>query len=625
MNLARIAPGTLVQMPTVQLYSADDWKNGLRHAVKSGRRVVFVVGAGLSRHDSKGAWGVGQILEHVDRAYPLAKFPKEPAAEAYQKAMGAVMANYSSDEVERTIRLAVLAAAKEGEAQRRARNDLEQAKDPRVPASCRELQANPGAWNLPQGVVALAELLAFLAERARRDPGAQYPCVLSTNFDGLLEAALAAQGIRCEPTVVPRDEFPRDLDQRLSIVHVHGYWLSEPTLHDAKALEAGRDGLQAALRALLQAATVFVVGYGGWNDIVFGTTKTMLQRQQANTLPEVKWAFFSGEEKLRADEGNSRSPCGHVIEKLAETARTSFYCGVNVHRDLPEAVAGIVGRPAPLALDDSTGASVPTPEMLRLMQALVSTVPKRHQEWFAPLQAEAEQGRPVNLAAVVGTCCATLEEGKMAPAEHRGFSEAAWDLITFMTSDLVGKMKSRFLPHAPGDKPGEILAVPVRSHFLVALLLARNPDPRRLLLPSSFGAVSPHDHSRLARFLPFETGPAKVDRVFQFEALLWKDLFPAEPAYVLGCTEAACVTGNCARDCDRRPLYGRLGADAAKGQPHFWVIDPGMADKWSEIAAKAKEVVFVEPGVGATIGIDEDRLAVLISDFLKLSTSKETP
>ena len=111
--------------------------------------------------------------------------------------------------------------------------------------------------------------------------------------------------------------------------------------------------------------------------------------------------------------------------------------------------------------------------------------------------------------------------------------------------------------------------------------------------------------------------------MIQFETLLWKDLFPTESTYSLGCEETACVPAVCARECNKRALYGRLGADAEKGHPHFWVIDPGSYDSWKDIAAKAKEVVFVEPGVGATTGIDEDRLAHLISDFLKLSATKE--
>lgn len=612
-------------MATVQLYAADDWKNGLRHAIESRKRLVFVVGAGLSRDQGAGAWGVGHVLDHVKRAYPRAKFSEDSPATAYQDALGAVMANYSSDEVEKIIRLAVLAAAKEGEGLRKARNDLEQSRGSQVPPSCRELQSDPMAWNLPRGVVALAELLAYLNERAKKDPSSQYPCVLSTNFDGLVEAAFEARGIRCEPTVVGGNAFPKDIGQRLSVVHVHGYWLSEPTLHDPMALEARRDSLEAGLRDLLQGSAVFVLGYGGWNDIVFGTTTTMLQRQQAHLLPEVKWAFYSPKEKVQAEEANPKAPCGHVIKHLAETARTSFYCGVNVHEHLPQLVEDVVGKPLLHSMVDVAGTSTSTSELVRLLRALLATVPKRTQDWFVPLQAEAELGRPVNLAAVVAACCTTLEEGRMAAPEHRAFAEAAWDLVTFMVGELVGKMKGSPVSRVPPEKRGEILTVPVRTHFFVALLLAKNPDPRRIFEAGPFAPVSPQDHSRMARFVPIETGPSQCDRVFDFESLLWKDLFPTAPLYTLGCKEPSCSPTTCALDCDRRPLYGRLAADRDRGRPHFWVIDPREAQHWQKIATQVRDLVFVQPGVGETLGIDEDRLAILVSDFLKLSRSKETP
>jgi hypothetical protein len=173
-------------------------------------------------------------------------------------------------------------------------------------------------------------------------------------------------------------------------------------------------------------------------------------------------------------------------------------------------------------------------------------------------------------------------------------------------------------------KPGEILRVPAKTHFLVALLLAKNPDPRHLLLPTSKGPISRDDLSLAARSIPFEPGPAEADRMFQFETLLWKRLFPTEPAYALGCKESSCVPATCALDCDKRDLYGRLGADGEKGRPHFVMIDPGSGVAWKDLAAKAKEVVFVEPEVGVTAALDEDRLAYLISDFLKLTVTKES-
>jgi hypothetical protein len=264
-----------------------------------------------------------------------------------------------------------------------------------------------------------------------------------------------------------------------------------------------------------------------------------------------------------------------------------------------------------------------TPELVQLVKALLPTLPKRFQAEFQALLADAERSTPISLVGVVAMCCQVLEDGGMDAGAWTQFTEAAWDLITFMVRAVVHPIRAR--ANLPGKaKPGEILPVPAKTHFLVALLLAKIPDPRQLLLPTSKGPVPRDDLSPAARFIPFEPGPAEADRMFQFEALLWKRLFPTEPVYTLGCKDSVCVPATCARDCDKRDLYGRLGADAEKGRPHFVMIDPGSGAAWKDIAAKAKEVVFVEPEVGATDPLNEDRLAYLISDFLKLSASKES-
>lgn len=613
-------------MPQVGLNTAEDWKNRLGEALKPGAgRLVFVVGAGLSWDGDGGVWGVSEIVEHIRRIFPKLTFSVEPPPAAYQAALAKLKASHGARAVERIIRRAVLEAAREGEGRRKA---VAEVASEDGTSACRSLQGDPDAWHVPRGAAALADLLVEAANRAKQDPRVKYPCVLSTNFDGLLELALDKRGAPYRQVVVAGNEFPRDLDHQVSILHLHGYWLSEPTLHDPSALQARRTSLEAALRALLHRAQVFVLGYGGWNDIIFDTTSTLLERQESESLPDVMWAFHEPEEKTQADDANPKSACGHVIASFSNPialSRTSFYCGVDVHRHLPEVVDDLLGTTAPAVAAGPTRGVAATPTLLGLIRTLVNTVPKPLQPGFLGLQADAEKSQPVNLVGVVAMCCVVLQEGRMAPSAEQAFTEAAWDLIAFMVRELVGSIKGGLARAAKVERQGEILRVPARTHFLVALLLAKNPDPRYLLMPDSVGPVSLHDHSLGGRSIPLETGPAEIDRMALFEALLWKDLFPNVPAYTLGCKESACLVDTCALECNKRILYGRLKADAAMGRPHFWVIDPRRTEQWKEIAAKAKEVVFVEPGVGATTGIDEDQLAQLINRFLELTASKEIP
>ncbi len=604
---------------SVGLYSADDWKICLRKALEDqSAKVIFVVGAGLSWDGKVGVWGVSEIISHVKTRIRCEALSDAGAA-AYQAAMGKLKAQERPAGVDRVIRHAVLAAAKDGDAKARAQKEVESSTDLRA---YRALQNDPSAWNLPAGVVALADLIGLMESRAKSTPGWQHPCVLSTNFDGLLEIALRQKGINCKSEVVAGDRFPHSLAEQVSVVHLHGYWLESPTLHDPETLKAPRPDLESALRTYLHGAQVFVMGYAGWDDIIFATTAKILDRQQSDRLPEVMWAFHESEKKVRDDEENRKSACGHVITSFSNSiasAQTTFYCGVDVHGHLPEVVQALAVPGAPVDsrpfTDSASLALVPH------IEALVLAVPKAFQRDFEALLDDARQSKSVGLVGVVGMCCMVLETMARDPEARAKFTDPAWDLITFMVREVVNPLKHRVDGHRAGT--GQILRVPAKAHFLVALLLAKNPDPRRMLLPSWRGAVSPDDLSHAARWAPFETGPAEPDRMFQFEALVWQALSPNEPKYALTCNEASCSTAICARECNRRNLYARLGADAAKGRPHFLMINPGSEAAWRDIAAKAKEVVFVEPGGGATAGLDEDQLAFLISDFLKL-TSKET-
>lgn len=600
------------------LYSADDWKKRLYNLIRGKpAKIVFVVGAGLSWDGRVGVWGVSEILRCIKEEYGIEASAMSTSA-AYQEVLGKLKAIQGPAPVERAIRLAVLAAAKDGDSKSRALKEVESGSGLNA---CVALQNDPMAWNLPAGVQALADLIAYI--ESNRASGWPHPCVLSTNFDGLLEVALRQKNISFTSAPVSGDRFPHDIDQQVSILHLHGYWSTkQPTLHEPAALQAQRRSLEAALRSLLQGARVSVLGYAGWNDIIFGTTSTVLERQESDHLPEVMWAFYEAEKKVREDDANPKSACGHVITSFANSiasAQTTFYCGVNLHRDLHEVVNALAILGAPAGSSPAT-----TPASLALIpyiDALIPVVPKAFQTEFQALLEDAKQSKPVGLIGVVALCCMVLEDAPKDANLRTKFGEPAWDLIAFMVRGLVDSLRQH--PAVVASKPGEVVRVPAKTHFLVGLLLGKTGHPRDLLVPGPKGAISRDDLSLVARSIPFEPGPAEPDRMFQFETLVWKAIFPSEPGYALGCKENTCVLVTCARDCNRRELYDRLGADAVKGsRPHFLIINPGSGAAWKDIASKAKEIVFVEPDGSATTGIDEGRLAFLISDFLKL-TSKE--
>jgi hypothetical protein len=617
---SKAAPmGIEVKVAMVNLSGTDSWKKRVQGLLQ-GRpaKTMFVVGAGLSWDGSVGVWGVSDILKHVKGRYRIES--DEQPSSAYQDVLFKLKADKGAGVVEGTIRLAILAAAKDSKAKTAALHEVEAGADL---TACRALQADPEAWSIPNGVAALADLIGLVESRVGETAGWQHPCVLSTNFDGLLEVALQQRGIKFKSDIVAGDQFPHAFHEQVSIVHLHGYWLRSPTLHDSAALQARRPSLEAALRDHLKGAQVFVMGYAGWNDIIFGTAAQVLDRQQSDHLPEVMWAFYESEKQVRQDDANPKSACGHVIAAFSgpvSVAQTTYYCGVDVHRDLPEVVRSL----SPSVATTSGGGAATTASSFALqpyLEALLPAVPKNFQAEFQALLEDAKASKPVGLVGVVALCCRVLEDSPQNVELRARFSDPAWDLITFMVGELLDPLRPR--SSGVATVPGEITCVPAKTHLLVGLLLAKNPDPRRLLRPDKKGAVSRDDLSPALRAGLFEPGPAEADRMLQFETLLWRSVYPTETSYGLGCKEVSCVLSSCARDCDRRDLYSRLGAEAAKGRPRFLVINPGAGSAWKDIAAKAREVIFVESDGNATAGLDDGKLAVLIGDFLKL-TAKET-
>ena len=58
------------------------------------------------------------------------------------------------------------------------------------------------------------------------------------------------------------------------VVHFHGFWSEENTLHTPETLTRDRPLLAGNLQKLLQETVLVVIGYGGWNDVF---TKTLLK------------------------------------------------------------------------------------------------------------------------------------------------------------------------------------------------------------------------------------------------------------------------------------------------------------------------------------------------------------
>lgn len=259
----------------------------------------------------------------------------------------------------------------------------------------------------------------------------------------------------------------------------------------------------------------------------------------------------------------------------------------------------------------------------QLVRELGSTLPKHLQWRLKDLSDDVENHRDVLLADIVAACCRTLDECRLSPLERKRFADAAWGLVAFIAGDVLKTARGRVATDVRSS-PGEVLRVPPKTHFMVGLLLARNPDPRQVLLATSRGPVSRYDLSRHVKSVSFVPEASEASRLFQFESLLWDWFFPSEGAYSHDHVfpRFAFLEAPGPAVAYRRALHDRLEAAKLKEGPYFVMVGPGTAGEWKALAAAVKGVVFVEPEEGDAFSPGEDKLAYLTNDLLKLTEGR---
>ena len=175
-------------------------------------------------------------------------------------------------------------------------------------------------WHLTPGARALGRYMA-----AR--PGG---VVLTTNFDPLIQVAIRQAGGQCYQTVLDRDgSLGQTTGAGVHVVHIHGFWQGH-TLHTTAQLQGERLRLSASLTRLLHGRSVFVLGYGGWDDALMKALRGVMADPTAQT--EVLWGFYG------------TAPDDHVIQAFtgAGVGLVQYATGIDLHTVLPLVVANLV-------------------------------------------------------------------------------------------------------------------------------------------------------------------------------------------------------------------------------------------------------------------------------------------
>ena len=258
------------------------------------------------------------------------------------------------------------------------------------PAICKALEAEVDAWVLPRAVDLFGNLLVTCSDTFG---GA----VLTTNFDPLIEVSVLKHGGRFYRTVLHDDgKLGQTVAEGTHIVHLHGYWQGSDTLHMPQQLVQPRPQLGRSLERLVEASTLVVFGYGGWDDVITQTLAESLSDSANN--PEVMWAFH-GDDTAVIEASNERLLAG--LTPGINRGRVSLYRGIDccsvlseVYEQLQPSYPGASSstsepRLTTVVKEDHDGGTGPRHMHLEIRFPL-------------PYQASADSDRPLFVASWVG-------------------------------------------------------------------------------------------------------------------------------------------------------------------------------------------------------------------------------
>ncbi|MFB3240354.1 SIR2 family protein [Aeromonas salmonicida] len=144
-------------------------------------------------------------------------------------------------------------------------------------------------WHIPKTITYLANII----------PSLNIKNILTTNFDPLIEEGLKRKGIKYHSLYVTGDSnidnFTSNNERRLNVIHLHGFWEGD-TMHTPSQLQSDRKKLKSSLRTYLSDTNLYVIGYGGWDDIVNETLIDLVHEPSSNT--NIKWCFYPSDTEL---------------------------------------------------------------------------------------------------------------------------------------------------------------------------------------------------------------------------------------------------------------------------------------------------------------------------------------
>ncbi|MCK0553216.1 SIR2 family protein [Pantoea ananatis] len=152
-----------------------------------------------------------------------------------------------------------------------------------------------GKWVIPKTIKDFASLVSKKSLNIKN--------ILTTNFDPFIEEALKESGYDINRIDLNEDAiFNNSIsynNERINVIHLHGYYEGD-TMHTPEQLTTHRDESISCIKSIFGASKLYIIGYGGWDDIINTTLVEMINEKKQQY--DIRWAYYSDVEKTIKDE-----------------------------------------------------------------------------------------------------------------------------------------------------------------------------------------------------------------------------------------------------------------------------------------------------------------------------------
>ncbi|WP_421589408.1 SIR2 family protein [Rahnella aceris] len=116
--------------------------------------------------------------------------------------------------------------------------------------------------------------------------------IVTTNFDTLLEESFKNHSLTPDSySLVSDSHIPCVQNDEFKIVHIHGVWNKNDSMHTHSQLREKRDKIEGSLHEIFLNTSVVIMAYGAWDDSFTRTLSNIVNIPNADY--NIAWCFYS--------------------------------------------------------------------------------------------------------------------------------------------------------------------------------------------------------------------------------------------------------------------------------------------------------------------------------------------